>query len=303
MNMQKLVVLNECGFNEKQKQLLSSKVGVAVFYKDTDSEDLAIKRTGDADVVIIDQFILTFGEKFLKACPNLKTIIVNTTAFDKIDTNLLKKYGVRLRNLPAYATEDVAETALSMVLQLNQRTQVAQELVAKGVNDLFPGHPEEGRVLRSSIKGQFALVIGWGKIGRRVGKALRLLGVKVEGVGRKNIASLDLIDRADIVIISMAYQPESNDKIIGADILESMKPDAILVSIAPSELVDIDWLILHPDKFAGIGFDYLVTDKIRKLLEVRKNNIIVTPHLGSQSKEALKKMTESLISASVEEGD
>lgn len=293
--MRRLIVLNDCSFTTEQQLRLSSKSKHCRFYFDTSSEDQAIKRVGDADAIIMDQFMFTFGEKLLKACPNLKTIVVNTTAFDKIDTKLLEKYGVEFRNLPAYATEDVAETALSMIFQLNQRTRVAQELVDKGVNDLYPGHPDEKRVLRLRLKGQFAVVVGWGKIGRHLGKALQLLGVNVEGIGRRNIGSLDLVKQADIVVIAMAYQPGSNDKVISAKVLESMKSDAILVSIAPSELVDIDWLIAHPNKFAGIGFDYLVTDKIRKLLKVRKHNIIITPHLGSQSKEALGSMTESLI--------
>lgn len=293
--MRKLIVLNECGFSTEQQIRLRHKFNTVDFYPNTNSEDQAIERISDAKIIIMDQFMFNFGEKLLKACPNLKTIIVNTTAFDKIDTELLKKYGVALKNIPTYATEDVIETALSMIFQLNQRTRAAQELVNKGVNDLYPGHPNEKRVLRLRLKDQFAVVVGWGKIGRRLGKALHLLGVKVKGLGRKDIGLLDLVKQADLVIIAMAYQPGSNDKIISAKVLESMKPDAILVSIAPSELIDIDWLIAHSDKFAGIGFDYLVTDKIRKLLKVRKHNIIITPHLGSQSKEALENMTESLI--------
>lgn len=296
--MKKLIVLNKCGFTNKEKAFLKSKFRTLRFFEDTDSEDMAIKRIGDAGAIIMDQFMFNFGEKLFINCPNLKMIVVNTTAFDRIPVNVLKKYGVEIKNIPAYATEDVSETALSMIFQLNQKTAIAQRLVRQGVCDLYPEHPEIKNIVRERLSNKKAVVVGMGKIGSNILKSLNLLGMECTPFSHLKNSSLSLkniIKDADIVIIAMAYHPGENDQVISADILSAMKNDAIIVSTSPSELIDIAWIIAHPDKFSGIGFDYFVTDKIKKLLEVRKQNIIITPHLGSQSIEAIDKMTSYLI--------
>lgn len=293
----KLVMLNECGFSEGQKAIINAINNSVRWFVDTFSEDQAISRIGDADTIIMDQFMFTFGEKLLKACPNLKKVIVNTTAFDKIPVNLLKKYDVELKNLPAYATEDVVETALSMIFQLNQRTSHAQYFVTTGERDIVPNSYQAELVMRRRLTSQEVTILGMGSIGSGIFRDLNKLGVNTYPFSRKSPLSLkDAVVKADIVVMAMSYQPGVNDKILSGEILSAMKDDAIIVSIAPSELIDIDWLIAHPEKFSGIGFDYLVTDKVRDYLSVRKGGIIITPHLGSQSREALYNMTEGLIS-------
>lgn len=302
--MKSLAVLNECSFSESQIKLLQSKFSDAVFYTDTSSESQATKRIGQRNIIIMDQFMFTFSEELLKKCTGLELVVVNTTAYDAIDTELLEKYHIKFANLDEYATQDVAETALSMALSLNNRTQTAQELVIKeGVTDLYPGNKFIPTILRSSLVNQTVGIIGLGKIGQRCAKLFSSLGAKVIGYNRTNkviqgirlFPLKTLCKQADIIIICLSYTPGENDEIIDRELLSIMKNKSILISISHPNLIDIDYLIEINQKFAGIGLDYLVTNKVIKLVESRHRNLILTPHLGSQSYQSVKNMTELLI--------
>lgn len=318
-NKKSLVVLNECMFSDKQKACLKEKFTDTVFYTDTTSEDIAIERIGQRNIIIMDQFLFSFSEKLLKACKKLQIIIVNTTAYDAIDVNLLNKYGVKLANLRDYATEDVAEVALGMIFVLNNHTHIGQKVVngenigfsnytyKEKVSDIFPGHPILPFIKRKQLKNQTIGIIGLGNIGQRCVEMCNGLGMNVLGFNRSRkyvngvafVPLRRLFKESDIILITLAYKKMENDAIISSDLLSLAKQDALLVSVAHPNLIDISYLIDNPNKFRGIGFDYLVTDAVRDLIKIRKNNIIVTPHLGSQSVEAIENMTETIIEAAV----
>jgi len=302
--MKSLAVLNECSFSAKQVAYLKNWFKDAVFYTDTSSEDQAIERIGSRSIIIMDQFMFTFKEKLLQSCKDLELIVLNTTAYDAIDTNLLKQYNVQLANLGEYSTRDVAETVLSMVMSLNNRTQLAQKIVIEdNVSDLYPGHRFIPSIKRHSLKNQTAGIIGLGKIGQTCAKLCLALDMKVFGYNRteKRVEGVflsplkTLCEEADIIVIALSYQKGENENIINQELLKSMKKGAILVSIAHPNLIDMDSLIKISSKFGGVGFDYLVTEKVRELMKIRTDNIIITPHLGSQSIESVNKMTNSLI--------
>ncbi len=312
-----LIVLNECMFSDKQIEYLKNKFSDTVFYTDTNSEKLAIQRIGQKNIVIMDQFFFTFSEKLLKACKKIELIIVNTTAYDGIDIKLLNKYGIKLANLRDYATEDVAEVALAMIFALNNRTEIGQKIVTGSdigfhsyrykemVSDIWPGHPILPFIKRRQLKNQVVGVIGLGNIGQRCSEMCLSLDMKVLGFNRtrKYIRGVDIVSlrrlfkESDIIIIALSYQKKEMDGIISSDLLDLAKQDALLISITHPNLIDISYLITHPTKFRGIGFDYFVTNSVRKLMKIRKNNIIITPHLGSQSIEAAENMTKTMIEA------
>lgn len=300
-----LAVLNECGFNQAQKNHIKGHFKEAVFYSDTHTIESAIKRIGRSNIVVLDQFVLPFSEEILKNCPNIELIIVNTTAYDRVDLEMLKRYGVRLANMRDYATTDVAETALGMMLSLNNRLQLAQEAVLKhNVADIYPGHPIADKVMRRSLKSQTVGILGLGNIGRTIAEACLGLGMRVVGFnhtrtygGQIEIFPLSrVLAISDIAIVAIKYDP-SLKNYIGKNELKLMKDGSMLISIADSNLIDFKELIKIEKKFSGLGFDGFVTDGVSALLRKRKENIIVTPHLGSQSADSMANMTYSIIDA------
>lgn len=63
-----LVVLNDCMFSDAQIKYIKNNFTDVEIYHDTDSEELAIKRIKNKNIIILDQFMFSFGEKLLKKC-------------------------------------------------------------------------------------------------------------------------------------------------------------------------------------------------------------------------------------------
>ncbi|OGE41193.1 hypothetical protein A3D25_01515 [Candidatus Daviesbacteria bacterium RIFCSPHIGHO2_02_FULL_43_12] len=296
-------------FSREQIEFLRKHFFRTEFYNDTYSPALAAKRIKNHNVVIMDQFLLTLDESVFKQCRGIELVIVNTTAYDNLDINLLQKYKVKLSHLKEYATNDVAEVGFGMMLALNNRIEYAKRIVSEqGVTDLFPGHPAIDRLKRKSLRGQTVGIVGLGKIGSRFADMCLTFGIKVIAYSRsskiikgiKLVSIKKLFKSSDIFFISQVYKKPEMDRFISAELLNLAKEKAILISICHPNLIDFDFLIKNHRKFSGIGLDYLVTSEVLKLSKVRNENIIITPHLGSQSEEAIFNMTDSLISLAVD---
>ncbi len=301
-------------FSDKQKEFLKRNFKEVSFYTDTSDELTAIKRIKDKNIVVLDQFIWTPSEELFKKCENIELIVVNTTAYDNIPVNILKKYKIKLANLAQYATQDVAEVAITMMMSLNSNLDLARRIVqdksfvykkykhTKLVRDIWPSHGVIPYLIRHQIAGQTAGIVGLGNVGKSIAKLCQGLGMKTIGFNRtpKNVRGVKLVllkklfQDSDIIFIALKYDPKTMKNFISKDKLRLVKTGSILISTSPSELVDVDDLIKH-NKFRGIGFDYFVTNKIMDLKKTMKGNVIITPHLGHQSFDAYGNLTNSII--------
>lgn len=305
--------------SDQQKKLLTSKFEESYFYTDTLNETLAIKRAKNCNIIVMDQFMWAISENFFIKCKKLELIVLNTTAYDRIPLDLLKKYKVRLVNLKSYATHDVADLAISMMMSLNSNLDTARSS-ALHVNfktstysqneltrDIWPGHTIIPSLERIPLNRQVAGVIGLGKIGKEIAGRCRSLGIKVIGYNRtstnvpgvKLMSLKDVMSESDIIFIALKYEPNSMKGIISDKLLKSAKKNAILISIATSELTNISYLLKNPDKFKGIGFDCYVTDELIMLAKKKKENVIITPHLGHQSQAAYANLTNSIVATAI----
>lgn len=312
-------MLNECMFTENQQNFISKTFNSVAIYSDTTTEEQAIARIQDRNIVIMDQFLLTLTEYVFQKCPNIELIILNTTAYDNIDLLLLKKYNVKLAHLRDYATQDVSETGIAMVMALNNNIQIAQKITSpeffvlkeykheNEVVDIWPGHSIIPLIKRKQLKHQTIGIVGMGHIGQRSAELSLALGMKVIAFNRtkKYIRGVELVPlrrlftEADIIYIALSYDKSTMKNFISKEYLALAKQDSILVSVAHPDLLDMQYVIHYHEKFKGIGFDYLVTEEVKTLSKKREYNIIITPHLGSQSVDAFSNMTDSIIEAAV----
>ena len=118
--------------------------------------------------------------------------------------------------------------------------------------------------------------------------------------------SLDEIFRkSDIITINLNYE-ENNKNIINSKILKKSKKNLILINTSRGELIDQEYLfkMLKKNKIKFAGLDVLHGDstwnkvipkKTLKNLNILKSKLIVTPHVGGYSEQAVTKTREHLI--------
>ncbi len=148
-------------------------------------------------------------------------------------------------------------------------------------------------VYTTPVSGKTAVVIGFGDLGQSAGRAAKKLGAKVIAVTRSGKAArpadsavpVRQIDRvlpkADFVIVSTPLTPETHG-LLDRRRLDLLKPDAVLVNIARSPIVDYDALRdkLTKGELAGAVLDVFDPEPVPADSPLWDTpNLVITPHI------------------------
>lgn len=153
------------------------------------------------------------------------------------------------------------------------------------------------RLPQRLLLGRHAVLVGVGAIADAVASRCKAFGMKVSGVSTtlREAPHFDQIvvrsdlkriaAEADFLIVLLPYD-HTTDNLIGAEIIEAMKPDSLLINLSRGKIVDEDALLLalQQSKIAGAGLDVFATEPLptdNPLWHCR--NVIVTPHIGGMS--------------------
>ena len=149
-----------------------------------------------------------------------------------------------------------------------------------------------------TLAGTTALVVGTGSIGRATARLLRAVGVTVEGVGRtareydddfgRVHASSDLrhvVGRADWLVLVAPLTP-TTENLVNADVLDALKPSAVLINAGRGKLVDEEALVarLRSGALAGAVLDTFAVEPLPSTSPLwEMPQVLVTPHAASNA--------------------
>jgi glycerate dehydrogenase len=242
----------------------------------------------------------------LQQLPDLKLIAVAATGYDVIDVPYCNAHGIAVANIRNYAVHSVPEHAFAMILALRRnliayRDDVLNGAWQKSKQFCFFDH----RIL--DLSGATLGIVGEGVIGQSMAAIGQAFGMRV--IYRAHPAQLDipgefvdlpeLLTRSDVVTLHCPLMPATRN-MIGQAQLRSMKPTALLINTARGGLVDEAALIRALDEgwIAGAGFDVLTVEPPtggHPLLEVRRPNFILTPHVAWASAGAMQFLADQLM--------
>jgi glyoxylate reductase len=216
------------------------------------------------------------------AGPQLRVVANYGVGVDNIDLDAARRHGVVVTNTPGVLTAATAELAIALLLALARRV---------GEGDRFVRAREPWRfslefMLGSGLAGKTMLVVGAGRIGRETARLAEAFGMRVVLAGRSD-PLLPLLADADVVSIHCPSTAETRH-LIDASALAAMKPSAVLVNTARGPIVDEAALVaaLRKGTIAGAALDvYEREPEVHEgLLDL--DNVVLTPHLGSATREA-----------------
>jgi D-2-hydroxyacid dehydrogenase (NADP+) len=160
------------------------------------------------------------------------------------------------------------------------------------------------------LRGQTALFIGFGGVGREAARMGRLLGVRIWGVTRSGHADERIADRvfsssaldealphADFVVLAAPETPETT-KMMGEREFALMKPSAYFINVARGALVDEAALIraLQRDAIAGAALDVFSEEPLPAESPLWKlHNVFLTPHVSAVSEHLWERQTDLLM--------
>jgi len=266
-----------------------------VRYQDSlpSSPEMLIERVGAAEYVINIRSSIRFDEATLAACKNLKLLSLWGTGTDHVDLDAAQKLGITVTNTPGVSAIAMAEHTLALMLALARDIPRIDSKTRRG------GWP---RGFVTQLHGKTIGVIGLGAIGQQVARIARGIGMKVIAWTRHaNILVAqeldielvpldDLYRRADVVSVHIRQTPET-EGFIGERELSLMKPSALFINTARGKIVDEAAMItaLEKGSIAGAALDVFCAEPLPEDDPLtRAPNIVMTPHSGGVTKEALE---------------
>ena len=242
----------------------------------------------------------TMDAEFMDAAGDgLKVIANMAVGFDNIDLEAANERGVVVTNTPEVLNETTADTAFMLLLAAARRLGEGERIVRAGEWEAWG--PK--MLLGPDVWGKKLGILGFGRIGQAVARRAKGFGMEILYAGRSRkedaeeefgarYLELDkLLRESDFLSIHTPLTEETTH-LIGAEELEKMKPDAVLVNTSRGPLVDEAALAdaLENRRIFAAGLDvYEEEPKVHpKLLELE--NVVLAPHIGSASIETRDKM-------------
>ncbi len=242
----------------------------------------------------------------LERLPQLQMIAVAATGYDVVDVAYCKAHGIAVANIRNYAIHTVPEHAFALILALRRnllayRADVEQGVWNRSEQFCFFTHPI------GDLYGATLGIIGEGAIGQGTAAIGRAFGMRVlfadhpppKAPGVTFTPHEQVLAEADVLSLHCPLTPETRN-LIDLAALRKMKRSALLINTARGGLVDEAALIQALDEglIAGAGFDVLTVEPPRNghpLLDVRRHNFILTPHIAWASDGAMQFLADQLI--------
>jgi lactate dehydrogenase-like 2-hydroxyacid dehydrogenase len=232
--------------------------------------------------------------------PKLEIVSSFGVGYDHMDVKWAVANGVVLTNTPGVLTEEVADTALGLLLCAVREFSQAERFVRAG-KWVAKGYPLTKATLRNRTVG----MVGMGAIGQAIARRLEAFGVPVVYHTRQPRRELgylhcpSLVDMARAVDILMVIVPggPGTQNMINAEVLDALGPDGILINMARGSVVDEPALIkaLKEKRILSAGLDvYAKEPEVPKEL-MELENVVLFPHLGSASVHTREKMDQLMV--------
>lgn len=259
----------------------------------------AADRLVGASIAIINKVPLS--AETLARLPDLRLIALAATGSDCVDKEYCRSHGITVCNIRDYATDSVPEHVLTLIFALRRSLIAYDRDMRRGkwqTIDQFCYFDHPIRDITGSTLG----IVGYGVLGQALAVRARALGVTVIATGSapgEGLVDLETLLKSSDIVSLHCPLTERTRKLIGADQLSLMKPDAILINTARGGLIDEAALAeaLRGGRIGGAGIDVLPEEPPRKgniLLDLDLPNLIVTPHIAWASLSAQERLAQQL---------
>jgi lactate dehydrogenase-like 2-hydroxyacid dehydrogenase len=232
--------------------------------------------------------------------PNLEIISSFGVGYDHIDARAAAKRGIVVTHTPDVLTEEVADTAIGLLLCTVRELPQAERYLRAG-KWLKANYPLSRATLRNRTIG----LVGMGRIGRAIAQRLDAFGLQIvyhsrqprpDLAYRHYLRLIDMASEVDTLIVIVPGGAATRN-MIDAKVLDALGPDGILINIARGSVVDEGALIeaLKERKIFAAGLDVFVNEPAVPAELLALDNVVLLPHLGSASVFTREKMDQLLV--------
>jgi D-3-phosphoglycerate dehydrogenase len=261
------------------------------------NQDELIEYIKDGDGVIVG--LEPINQKVLDSCPNLKIISKYGVGLNNIDLDACKKRDIAIGWSGGVNRLSVAEMALGFMLMLSRNLFVTANQHKNGTWNKSGGFELSGKTVG---------IIGVGFIGKELVRLLKPFGCKIlvndiinqdeyyKEQGLIEVSKEQIYIKSDIVTIHTPHNDMTNN-MIDLTVLQSMKKSAYILNTARGGIINEQDLkyALENGIISGAGIDAYEQEPPTDKEFLSLPNLICTPHIGGNAKEAVEAMGMSAI--------
>ena len=225
---------------------------------------------------------------FMTRFPRLEIISSFGVGYDHVDAAWAGAHGITVTNTPDVLTEEVADTALGLLLCTVREFPQAERYLRAG-KWREKNYPLSKATLRDRTVG----MVGMGRIGQAIARRLAAMQVPVVYHSRRPAAGVsyrhypNLMDMARDVDVLMVITPggAQTKNLIDAQVLAALGPDGILINMSRGSVVDEPALIkaLQQKTILAAGLDVFAREPEVPADLIAMDHVVLFPHLGSAS--------------------
>ena len=292
------------------------------------SESELMARSADADILITSYDDIT--RNVIENAKNLKLICCTRATPVNVDTAAARERGIPVIYTPGRNSDSTAEMTIGLMLSIARKIPMANSRLHAGE---FTGDPDAKKDTKNGLKvdmiwnmekgspymvfkgtqlhGKTLGVVGYGSIGRRVGKIARAMGMElliydpfvdridVEDFGVRKAETLkQLMSEADFVTCHMKVTPETKG-CISREMIASMKPTAYFINASRGAILDEEAMIeaLREKRIAGAAFDVYANEPIARNhpYVAELDNVVIAPHIAGATDDAIVNHTQMIV--------
>ncbi len=279
--------------------------GTEVISKPGIEREELLKIVGEFDVLIVrsrtkvDREILMRG-----ASGRLRLVARAGVGLDNVDLETARKLGISVVNAPSGAVESVAELTIGLII-------AAARSIHRLWLDALEGRWKKGTGIE--LYGKTLLIIGFGRIGRRVAELAKAFGMRIlvydsrddqdeaRRVGAEVVKDLcEGLRQADVVTLHVPLNSSTRRLIDREKLVKCFKRGSILVNTSRGAVIDPEAVLEALD--SGILYAYAadVLEEEPPRSEIEKKLLahprtLITPHIGAQTLEAQHRIAQILL--------
>ena len=265
-------------------------------------------RIVDANIIIVD-VLSDYNRLSLSGCKHLKHLISASVALNHVDLVYCRQQGIDVHSFRTYNSRAVAEMAFANLIALLRHIPHANLSVR---SNLWLTERFEGEELKGKTLG----IIGAGNIGKELiaiglGFGMRIhchtqrpSDERAHSLGLDRFYSLDeTLSSSDFLILAVTSTDETRN-LINEHTLKLMRPSSYLINMGRQYLVETRALAraLYRRALAGAALDFVGDEPYSLFADdpeiqemVNRPNVIVTPHIGFNTKEASERLSSEVV--------
>src|SRR5271168_512463 len=262
---------------------------------DANDGDAFVAKHGQVRAIACAQGNMTAD--LLARFPRLEIVSSFGVGYDHVDVRYAAAHGIIVTNTPEVLTEEVADTALGLLLCTVREFPQAERYVRAGkwAHKNYP-------LTRATLRNRTVGIVGMGAIGQAIARRLDAFGVPVvyhSRTPRREVAYRHypkLFDMARDVDTLMVIVPggAATANMINAEVLDALGPEGILINMARGSVVDEPALVkaLKDKRIMAAGLDVFAKEPEVPQELMAMDNVVLFPHVGSASVHTRQKMDQ-----------